>query len=48
MTNTDAYLALGLAVTLTVLGVYALSLVLRFRQTHRTIETLEMIAKDEG
>ncbi len=48
MTNTDAYLALGLMITLTVLGVYTLSLVWRFRQTRRTIETLELIANDEA
>ena len=44
--NTDAYLTLGLAVTLTILATYSVSLLLRFRQTTRLIATLETL-KDE-
>jgi hypothetical protein len=46
MPNTDAYLALGVGVTLTILASYSLSLLLRFRQTTRLIQTLETL-KDE-
>lgn len=44
--NTDAYLALGVGVTLTILTTYTVSLLLRFRQTSRLIQTLETL-KDE-
>lgn len=46
MPNTDAYLALGIAVTLTILSGLVGSLWLRFRQTNKLIQTLEAL-KDE-
>lgn len=47
MAETDAYLMLGLAVISGLLGVYVVSLLLRFRQTRQLISTLETLAEDD-
>ncbi len=43
MVNTDSYLLLGLVVVLGVMLVYAGSLILRIRQAHKMIDTLETL-----
>lgn len=43
MVNTDMYLMLGLTVVFGVALLYTGSLVLRFRQAHKMIETLETL-----
>jgi hypothetical protein len=43
MVNTDSYLLLGLAVVFGVALLYSASLVVRFRQAHKMIETLEAL-----
>jgi hypothetical protein len=45
--NTDAYLLLGVTITLTILGAYSLSLWLRFRQTGRMVQTLETLKEEQ-
>ncbi len=47
MVNTDAYLALGVAVVALIMGGYSLSVLLRFRQAGKLIQTLETL-KNEG
>lgn len=47
MPDTDSYLLLGIAITLTILVGYSTSLLLRFRQSSKMIDTLEKI-KHEG
>jgi hypothetical protein len=43
MPQTEPYLALGLAVVFTILGVYVGSLVLRFRRADQAEATLEAV-----
>jgi hypothetical protein len=43
MINTDGYLALGLAIVGVITGGYTLSLVLRFRQAGKLIDTLRTL-----
>lgn len=43
MTNTDAYLMLGLGVVTVILGGYALSLWLRLTQSRKTTAALESL-----
>ena len=38
--NTDAYMILGYVVIITILSLYFLSMVMRFRSVHKDIEAL--------
>ncbi|MCU0479844.1 MAG: hypothetical protein MUE54_01375 [Anaerolineae bacterium] len=38
--NTDAYMVLGYIVIITIVSLYTLSLVMRFRSVHKDIEAL--------
>ncbi len=46
MPDTDSYLLLGIAITITILFGYSASLLLRFRQSSKLISTLENLKSD--